>query len=273
MNNRSYDAPIIVGGTGGSGTRVIQMLLEKAGIFMGKNLNEHKDNYDVHPYLIEAIPALANGPGRGLYAGQSGKTALLQDYVGRFYPVAKQLYSEVPEEAIGWGWKHPRMIYLFPLMAACFANARFIHMVRDGRDMAISGNQNQYNSYYSLFCGPVGRGGMPSEESIHLWSFVNQGAYHWAMEHIKSRYHVVRFEDLASKPEEIAAGVCNFLEIEPHSLKAMTDHVEQIPSIGRFRQLSKNELAKIEYKARDALTDFGYELAFSPIERSIRRWL
>ena len=45
----------MIGGTGGSGTRVVQSILERAGVFMGARLNESKDAMDFEDYLDEMI--------------------------------------------------------------------------------------------------------------------------------------------------------------------------------------------------------------------------
>ena len=39
-----YNAPVVVGGVGGSGTRLIAECLKEAGYFMGADINDAKDN-------------------------------------------------------------------------------------------------------------------------------------------------------------------------------------------------------------------------------------
>ena len=52
--------PIVVGATSGSGTRVVQAVLARAGVFMGVRLNEAGDAMDFEPILDELInPVLA----------------------------------------------------------------------------------------------------------------------------------------------------------------------------------------------------------------------
>ena len=42
-----------------------------------------------------------------------------------------------------WGWKHPHSLLLLPLLVDAWPRLRFVHVVRDGRDMAFSANRNQ----------------------------------------------------------------------------------------------------------------------------------
>jgi hypothetical protein len=52
--------PIVVGGTGGSGTRVVRRMLARAGAFMGVRLNSSGDAMDFEPFLEDTInPLLA----------------------------------------------------------------------------------------------------------------------------------------------------------------------------------------------------------------------
>ena len=46
-----------------------------------------------------------------------------------------------------WGWKEPRSIYLLPFFHRHLPGLRFLHVVRDGRDMAFSENQNQLRKH------------------------------------------------------------------------------------------------------------------------------
>ena len=46
-----------------------------------------------------------------------------------------------------WGWKEPRSIYLLPFFHQQLPALRFLHVVRDGRDMALSANQNQLRKH------------------------------------------------------------------------------------------------------------------------------
>ena len=44
-----------------------------------------------------------------------------------------------------WGWKAPRSIYYLPLLLRVLkGNLRFIHVIRDGREISVADNQQQY---------------------------------------------------------------------------------------------------------------------------------
>ncbi|BCW93430.1 MAG: hypothetical protein KatS3mg007_1324 [Thermoanaerobaculum sp.] len=52
-----------------------------------------------------------------------------------------------------WGWKEPRSIYLLPFWNELMPSLRFIHVIRDGRDMAFSANQNQLRKHGKCILG------------------------------------------------------------------------------------------------------------------------
>ena len=53
-----------------------------------------------------------------------------------------------------WGWKSPRSIYYLPYYKAVLGDAfRFIHVVRDGRDVALGDNQMQHHSLCAFVAG------------------------------------------------------------------------------------------------------------------------
>src|SRR5260370_20821937 len=50
-------------------------------------------------------------------------------------------------EGTRWGWKEPRSIYFLPFLDQHWPGTKFIHVIRDGRDMAFSSNQNQLRKH------------------------------------------------------------------------------------------------------------------------------
>lgn len=99
-----------------------------------------------------------------------------------------------------WGDKTPRYIEQIPLLARLFPRARFIHMVRDGRNVALS--------YASVPFGPK-----TVSRAARLWSDrVSMGIE--AGGGIPDRYLEIRYEDLAADPEANARKVCGFIGVE-----------------------------------------------------------
>src|SRR5213075_744488 len=88
-----------------------------------------------------------------------------------------------------------RSIYLLPFLHAQFAQLKFIHVMRDGRDMALSQNQNQLRKHGRavLSWGERLFGSIP-ERSVLLWEKVNSQAADYGKARLRESYLRVRFE-------------------------------------------------------------------------------
>src|SRR5205085_4800091 len=87
-----------------------------------------------------------------------------------------------------WGWKEPRSIYLLPLLDEELPGLRFLHLVRDGRDMAYSENQVQLRKHGDALLGEDDDGASAALRSILLWQDVNVRAADYGEERLGPRY-------------------------------------------------------------------------------------
>jgi hypothetical protein len=159
-----------------------------------------------------------------------------------------------------WGWKEPRSIYLLPFFHRHLPALRFLHVVRDGRDMAVSTNQNQLRKHGTS--APIPRDLPEAERSIALWSWVNLAAARYGKEHLGYRYLRVRFEDLCARPVEIASDILRFFELPGDPVRAL-DALSTPRSLGRWRRESPAMIAALEGHGGHALVELGYELSES----------
>ena len=157
-----------------------------------------------------------------------------------------------------WGWKEPRSIYLLPFFHRQLPALRFLHVVRDGRDMALSTNQNQLRKHGDA--APIPPDLPEAERSIALWSWANLAAARYGEEHLGDRYLRIRFEDLCARPVEIASDILRFLALSGDSALAL-DAVSAPSSLGRWRAESPATIAALESHGGHALVELGYELS------------
>lgn len=157
-----------------------------------------------------------------------------------------------------WGWKEPRSIYLLPFFCRHLPALRFLHVVRDGRDMALSSNQNQLRKHGEA--APVSSDLSAPERSMALWSWVNVTAARFGEERLGERYLRVRFEDLCAGPVEVAGRVLDHFGIAGDPSLAL-DVVSPPASLGRWRAESPETIAELEEHGKDALLELGYELS------------
>lgn len=255
-------APVVVGATGGSGTRVLATVLDRLGVFMGTDLNPAGDAMPFEPALDSFInPVLEQTRNVHFSVDKLPLPMLRRARIAVLTAAARHLRT-CPGTAAHWGFKNPRQIFLLPVLADLFPGMRFIHMVRDGRDMALSGNRNQLRQHYgSLFDEPV-----PDDAergAIALWQAVNVEASTWAGYSLAGRYLTVRFEDLCAAPtatvERIAAFVAGLDEaIAPDRIAAAAAAVQAPDSLGRWRDLPAGRRDALTRAGRPGLVFFGY---------------
>jgi hypothetical protein len=262
-------APIIVGGTGGSGTRVVQSILQKAGIFMGKNLNGSGDAEELFTYTNNTIPNILTHTKSINYNLLDLPLDFAFNRLKRLGEVLNNHTKDINSDAIAWGWKNPRSIYLLPLCVKLHPDCYFIHVVRDGRDMAISDNQNQYNDYHKLIFPsanvPINNDSISINKtdldkigSAQLWNHVNGKTYDYGTQKLGENYQVVRYEDLCARPGITIRSMFDKLDFEIEDTKILKQLVKPSSSTGRYKQLEPELLSKISVAAAEGLKTFNY---------------
>lgn len=176
-----------------------------------------------------------------------------------------------------WGDKNNFHVRHVSALRSMFPDARFIHIIRDGRDVACSYQQ-------------LGRAKIDSAYAPKLSSDVaaiatewkgNVEAVRWAFSLMPQEQRLeIRYEDLVAKSETTLREVCRFLgeEYDPAMLeyhrlnrrdtlepveflqwKAKTLEAPDPSSLGRFRtELTSGEIESFDKIAGDLLRDYRY---------------
>lgn len=84
---------------------------------------------------------------------------------------------------IEFGFKAPVAMTLAPWFAHVVPHFRFIHVLRDGRDIAFSANQGPVDKFYDTMFGPDSSRG-PQAKAIRLWSSWNADVHKWATDRL-----------------------------------------------------------------------------------------
>jgi Sulfotransferase family len=241
--------PSVVGATGGSGTRVVARILRRAGLFVGRELNESEDAWRLGDYSDRWVNTYLRHRDKGLPPTVEGRmlddlSVVLADHCG-----------PIRGDVVAWGWKEPRSIYLLPFLHRHLPELRFLHVVRDGRDMALSENQNQLRKHGGV--APIPADLPPPARSIALWSWVNSEARRYGEERLGSRYLRVRFEELCEKPLEVTARLLEFFDLDGDPAE-LAEEVVLPASLGRWRATDRAVVAELERVAAGVLAELGY---------------
>jgi Sulfotransferase family len=247
-------APLIIGATGGSGTRIVARLARHAGYDLGRHLNASEDALEFYSFHDRWINRFVGSEDRHVALPASEAERMRQE----FHQALKQHLSGTTESA-RWGWKAPRSVYLLPFLHAQFPQLKFIHVLRDGRDMAFSKNQNQLRKHGRAVLNWRERWFYPVPlRSLLLWERVNLRASRYGEAELRGNYHLVRFEDLCQSPVETTKRIMQFLAADVDAESVARAEIAPPASIGRWREHPAPLLARMESVAAISLRKFGY---------------
>jgi len=247
--------PLVIGATGGSGTRVVARIARHAGYDLGRNLNSAEDALEFYSFHDKWINRFVSARSEGRVLPRSEMVEMeseFQSALDRHFPANLRAGKF-------WGWKAPRSIYLLPFLHAQFPDLKFMHVLRDGRDMVLSPNQNQLRKHASAVL--IWRERLFSsapERAMLLWERVNLRAAKFGESELRENYLQVRFEELCVKPLETTAQIVNFLgaRVDPEPIARA--EISPPATLQRWLKYPPHLIAKLERVGANSLRKFGY---------------
>ena len=265
FHNAADRPPVVIFGTGGSGTRVVARIVRHAGWFLGEKLNGADDSLEIAAFLesrtnwylaqVQWIAAVLRGGDVPTPTSENWDVV-----VGEFCQAITLHRAAMGGDK--WGWKTPRSIFWLPLLHQQFPGIAAIHVIRDGRDMAYSTNQNQLMKHGRHVLSADETMLPTSLQSLILWAQVNLSALLFGQKYFQDNYLQVRFEDLCLDPEGTVDRIFAFLGcngVIAGDRHAALAEITRPESLGRWRSRSPEEIACLAESGRAALSKFGYE--------------
>ncbi len=247
--------PVVIGATGGSGTRVIARLARHAGYDLGRNLNSAEDALEFYSFHEKWINPFVSAERRGTALPKPDADQMEREF---HFALERHQPGAVRTER-RWGWKAPRSIYLLPFLHHQLPNLKFIHVLRDGRDMVLSPNQNQLRKHAAAILSWRERlfRARP-ERALLLWGRVNAAAAQFGESNLGENYLRVRFEDLCAKPVETTAHIMNFLgeSVDPEPIARA--EISPPSTLQRWRTYPDSLITRLQGVGGDFLGQFGY---------------
>lgn len=180
--------------------------------------------------------------------------------------------------------KTPQNCFIVEFLAETFPDSQFVHIVRDGRDAAVSYREKPWLVAAAAASGLYEPGGYPHGPYARFWvepervpEFESTSDLHrciWAWRRFTEaassslgelgagRHVELRYEDFVRDPEGGSAHILDFLGIDREpSCDLFLEHARQArpDSIGRWRtELTADELELVDTEAGDLLGRLGY---------------
>lgn len=144
-----------------------------------------------------------------------------------FASVAEQM--ELPR----LGNKNPGYSYYLPTLYSWFPNAKFLHVIRDGRDVALSNRE-------------ISWGQKSAYSNAKTWARIQRAANEFATRVPQHQYYDFYYEKLLQAPEKIVIELENFLQVPLNSAERM-NFIEEIRNNSKrwnFGKWKHNMVAK-----------------------------
>ena len=288
------NGPVVIGGVGGSGTRVVAEILSYLGFYIGRDLNHAKDNLS-YTLLFKRAKWLYHNMNseKKIFLGLDvltksmvGKGSFnLQEYyyiLNAFLSMSLYRQNKFGTERgkwawnrmikifqksnydrsayIGWGWKEPNSYLLVHYFNQYFKDLKYIHTIRHGLDMAFSWNQQQLFNWAGIYgiLPPNLKKDVP-RASLSYWVAANQKVIKTGKELGPEKFLLLNYDQLCLHPEKEIQKICEFLDVRP-SLDQLNELVS-IPTVpkskGRYKSHNLNQFDKNDI---DYVKELGFEV-------------
>jgi hypothetical protein len=241
----SDSQPVAIGAIGGSGTRVVAGLLTELGYFIGHELNQSNDNLS--------------------FTRRFKRLEILDLPADEFRRLSREFVAEMEASrreagAERWGWKEPNTQVVIDRLLEVLPGLKYIHVIRNGLDMAHSTNQNQPRLWGRHFLGGDSRTVISPRYALKYWCAVQRRIVRLASELGEARIHLLNYDDLCRSPVPVIERLAVFLEAGTSEAARMrlAERVAPPASLGRWRAagLSVFDSADVDYVA-----SLGFDVA------------
>lgn len=271
--------PLVVLGVSRSGTTLLRVILDRSpgiaipdeSFFVPLLARRHGRTIDAERFLddVARIPTIRAW---GL------RTEDVAPRVRRGMPTGDAIAAvfEAYAERAGkprWGDKTPMYMRHLGLLQRLFPDAQYVHLVRDGRDAALSFLEMPEGTFTRTWAHPT----TPAQFAC-LWAKEVSDARALGRRAGTARYHEVRYEELVGDPETVVAGICSFAGLPFDSdMLAYTESVDvsekphqqrllRPPTAGvrSWREdMAPDDVDAFESVAGDVLRKLGYGVTAS----------
>jgi Sulfotransferase family len=268
--------PLVVLGVSRSGTTLLRVILDRSpgvaipdeSFFVPLLARRHRRTVDAERFLddLARIPTIRAW---GLRPEDVAPRIRPGMATGAAIAAIFEAYAERAGKP-RWGDKTPMYMRHLGLLERLFPDAQYVHLVRDGRDAALSFLEMPEGTFTRTWAHPA----TPAQFAC-LWAKEVSDARALGRRVGTARYREVRYEELVDDPQAVVAGICAFAGLEFVSdMLAYTDSVDvsekphqqrllRPPTAGvrNWRAgMAPDDVAAFEAMAGDVLRELGYDV-------------
>lgn len=246
------NTPLVIGATGGLGTSVITRMCQQVGFYMGSNFNKFLDARDFFPFYDKWVHTMLSAKGAAVDEDQNKK--MFHDFLASIQKHKRAL----PNSAMPWGWKNARSMYLIPFFNALYPGMKFIHLMRDGRDVAFLKAPKELLYHTRSFFSEQYDSLLIPYRLMLLWKATNLTIASYCEANMAGNYLCIRYEDLCENPHGIIKRLLRFLNVQHADIAKLATYVKRPDFMGRWHVFPVDLVENVEELGRDGLVKFGY---------------
>jgi hypothetical protein len=281
-------APIFVLGVRRSGTTLLRVMLDRhselavpdESYFIPQLADRHRGALDVERFVddLRRLPTLREW---GVPLGEVRRRLEPGMPLGGAIATVYEVYAAL-EGKERWGDKTPMYMQHLGLLERLFPTALYVHLIRDGRDAALSFLAMPEGIVTTTWAHPRSAAGFACQ-----WRAEVQAARRLGVGVGPASYVEVRYEQLVAEPARELQRICDFaaLAFEPQMLEyaggvdvSAKPHQQSLekpptPGLRDWRsEMAPADVAAFESVAGDLLRDLGYpSVSSSSIGGRVRR--
>ena len=252
----AQQCPVVLLGRGHSGTRLLAWACRKLGLPLGFEEDQATGNAN-DPHFTETIKALALNN-----VGITRLEQIREGELSRFHRAVAGYYARLGNPQGVWGWKFPETYLITPSITKTFPHARYVHLVRDGRDLAFKSH---------LTDDPKRKWGnrILTLQNALMFPHHVQAAISWALQVdtfdgfrpclAPAQVFALTFETLCGYPTTVMQQLCDFLHL-PLTQPCVTSLTEQIrlSKVGQYKENDPALVSEVETRIAPTLRRYGY---------------
>ena len=277
--------PLILLGVSRSGTTLLRVILDRSpgvaipdeSFFIPLLVRRHGRTIDADSFLddVARIPTICEwGVSVADVAGRVRSGMPTGEAIAAIY----ETYADAAGKP-RWGDKTPMYMRHLELLERLFPDAQFVHLVRDGRNAALSFLELPEGTFTRTWAHPT----TPAQFAC-MWKKEVTGARELGRRVGTDRYLEARYEELVASPERVVRTICSFCAIpyepsmldytdavdvsdKPHQQRLLTPPRTGVRSWRR--DLAPTDVSDFEAVAGDLLRVLGYGADRAPSGQAV----
>ena len=305
---------IVIGGVGGSGTRLIAMILASLGLDIGNDLNESFDNLtytlffkrrdilnvsdeefqkilllfeksflsknytdDEMKYIYDMTNKYKYHSMKNYFIERvnnitlEDKPKMVTDLIETYNKKIENIKNtDTILHLNGYGFKEPNSHIILERLLQNYPDMKYIHVMRNGLDMAFSENQNQVKLWGYMYLSKSDFSNI-HYASLKYWCIVHKKILEIGNKMGSDKFLLINFDKMCLKPNKWLKKICKFLNVDVRcsiGLKYLVDPPSG--SIGKFKKYDISIFDPLDIKFVKKLGfDTSPNLKFRPLIKTI----